>query len=174
MTRYSLALSRHLQGFALIEALVALSLMAFVLVSSSQLYSFIQQESQYAHQQLRAYQATEDLARRIQLNVTQWHAYAGTYTDIVSSPRSCIHHMCTPTELKYWDIEQWMIQLIHHIKLPQVQACIEAQAEKLTLNVTWLSHRSEILSDHKKTDQDMCSGFAMRKEGVRLRIIRER
>tara|TARA_B100001094_G_C18193832_1_gene809179 strand:+ start:1681 stop:2199 length:519 start_codon:yes stop_codon:yes gene_type:complete len=172
MTRYSLSLSYISRGFALVESLVALSLMVLVIVSSSQLYSFIKQESQYTYQQLRAYQATEDLARRIQLNTTQWSAYAGKYKEVVASRKSCMNKRCTPVELRHWDIEQWLTQLIDHIKLPQAQACIAVQAQKLTISVTWLSYLNQVFSNEKQ--HAVCSETMANNQGVQLSIIMER
>ena len=177
MTRYPFSLCCHSKsytsGFALMEALISLSLMVIALVSSSQLYGFMQQQSQYHHQQLLAYQATENLAHRIQLNPTQWHAYAGIYTDRFASKKSCIHQVCTPAQLRHWDIQQWLIQLTDQIKLPQVQACIEAQAQKLTLIVTWLSYAYEVSSSHPSAQGVICSDRDGRKQGVQLSVMLE-
>jgi type IV pilus assembly protein PilV len=116
-------LRRHL-GFALVEALVAMLVLAFGVLG---LLWMQQQALVLQRQQLMrsvAIGIAEDLAERMQLNAPQRAMYARTWgqSEGVGSGPHCASTACNRSELAQWDSQQ--LQRVLQTQLPEGDASV--------------------------------------------------
>lgn len=113
------------RGFALIEALVALLILAFGLLG----LLWMHQQAWVSHRQqiMRSVAASiaEDLAERMRLNAPQSANYAKGWGHInTSSASDCVANPCVRSELAAWDLAQ--LQQTLQDQLPEGDATVFA------------------------------------------------
>lgn len=114
---------RHL-GIALIEALVALVILAFGVLGLLWMH---QQALTQQRQQLMRSMATgiaDDLAERLRLNAPQRAMYAKTWGNANAAAPDCTTTTCSPQDLAGWDIQQ--VQQSLQSQLPEGDTAIFA------------------------------------------------
>jgi type IV pilus assembly protein PilV len=112
------------QGVALMEALVALLVLTFGVLSL--LWTHQQAAVQQRQQLLRsvAMGIADDLAERMHLNAPQRALYAKTWGQNPSTTADCSARACARTELAAWDVMQLQDKLQH--QLPEGDAAVFA------------------------------------------------
>jgi len=114
---------KHTQGFALVEALVALLVLAFGVFGLLWMH---QQALAVQRQQLMRSVATgiaDDLAERMRLNSPQRALYAKAWGSLNSSTGTdCTATPCSRSELAQWDMQQ--LQQTLQDQLPQGDAAV--------------------------------------------------
>lgn len=116
-------LSRQL-GMALLEALVALVILAFGVLGLLWLHqqALVQQRQQL----MRAVAAgiADDVAERMRLNAPQSGLYAKTWGSSTTAAPDCTHTACTRQDLAAWDKQQ--LQQALQTQLPEGDAAVFA------------------------------------------------
>ena len=116
-------LSRQL-GMALLEALVALVVLAFGVLGLLWLHqqALVQQRQQL----MRAVAAgiADDVAERMRLNASQSAMYATTWGNTTAAAPDCTHTACTRQDLAAWDKQQ--LQQTLQTQLPEGDAAVFA------------------------------------------------
>ncbi len=116
-------LNRQL-GMALLEALVALVVLAFGVLGLLWLHqqALVQQRQQL----MRAVAAgiAEDVAERMRLNAPQSALYAKTWGNATATAPDCTHTACTRQDLAAWDKQQ--LQQTLQTQLPEGDAAVFA------------------------------------------------
>jgi type IV pilus assembly protein PilV len=125
-------LKRAPQGFALVEALVALFILAFGLLGMLWMHqqALVSQRQQLMRSVAAA--MAEDLAERMRLNASQRASYAKNWgASGASLGPDCAATPCTRAELATWDLSQFQKTL--QSQLPEGDAAIFA----LTTSSSW-------------------------------------
>lgn len=118
-----LQLSATARGLALLEALIALLVLAAGVLSALWLqHRALQTQRQQLHRSL-AMERADDLAERMRLNASQSPSYARTW-GATSSPSAadCTAQPCNRNQLAVWDLQQLQRHL--SAQLPQGDAAI--------------------------------------------------
>ena len=112
------------RGIALLEALVALVILAFGILGLLWMH---QQALAQQRQQLMRSVATgiaDDLAERMRLNAPQRHLYAKTWGSAATASPDCASTPCSREELAAWDMQQ--LQQNVQSQLPEGDAAVFA------------------------------------------------
>lgn len=114
----------HPRGIALLEALVALVILAFGVLGM--LWMHQQSLAQQRQQLMRsvAIGIADDLAERMRLNAPQRAMYVKTWGDTPTTSPDCTATACTRIELAAWDKQQ--LQLSLQSQLPEGDAAVFA------------------------------------------------
>ena len=113
---------KRLQGFVLLEALMALLVLAFGVLGLLWMH---QQALVLQRQQLMRSAATgiaDDLAERMRLNAPQRAMYAKAWGNTATTPPDCTATACSRQELAAWDLQQ--LQQALQTQLPEGDAAV--------------------------------------------------
>lgn len=113
---------KRLQGFVLLEALMALLVLAFGVLGLLWMH---QQALVLQRQQLMRSAATgiaDDLAERMRLNAPQRAMYAKAWGSTATTPPDCTATACSRQELAAWDLQQ--LQQTLQTQLPEGDAAV--------------------------------------------------
>ena len=110
---------------ALLEALVALLVLAFGLLGLLWMHqqALIQQRQQLMR--AIAMSLADDLAERMTLNAPQRSLYAKTWGNAITPAPDCANSPCTRQDLAAWDVQQFQ-QAIISSQLPEGDAAVFA------------------------------------------------
>mgnify|MGYP000901146229 CR=1 FL=1 len=117
MYRHSRHASRH-RGFTMIEAMIALLVLAVGLLGIATLQATAKRSVHQAGQRSLAISLADSMVERIRINPAAAAAYhtglgasalgGGT---ILDAPRDCAAQTCTPAQVAAWDLWRWEQQL---------------------------------------------------------------
>lgn len=132
-------------GLALLDALLALSIVSISLVGVQQLIALrLQQTSQQLHRS-QAMLLLDDMAQRIRIHTWRFgspsaHQQFATHLNLVSSTGSapasaCKANACNATAFAAWTLAHWSYTISQ--TWPQAQISITAQGHRLRLLLAW-------------------------------------
>ncbi|HEY8537471.1 MAG TPA: type IV pilus modification protein PilV [Steroidobacteraceae bacterium] len=132
--------SRSLRGFSMVEALVALVVLAAGMLGIASLYVVTLQTSGSAIYRMQAVNLASDIADRIRANRQAGAAYAASPP--TSPPSSCQAAVCTEQQMADYDF-YWWHQQVQEALPGNPTGTIEVtagpgDANSYTITITWL------------------------------------
>ena len=145
---------RHLSGFSLLEAMVALVVLSVGMLGIAALHGQSLAASRSAQLRTQAVNLAGDMADRIRVNRLGGAAYAGAPENNGCDPQNGGGAVdCTPEEMAAHDLFVWQAQLARY--LPNGSGSVEYAATNpptYTIRVTW-TEPSEGTLEHALTIQ---------------------
>jgi type IV pilus modification protein PilV len=109
--RYPSQATKRALGIAMLEALIALLILAFGVLGMLWMHqqALVQQRQQLMRSV--AISMGDDLAERMRLNAPQRAMYAKTWGKATTAAPDCTNIACTRQDLAAWDLQQWQLSL---------------------------------------------------------------
>lgn len=152
---------RNVDGFTLIEVLIALVILAVGLLGTATLMTTSLQSNQEAYRRSQASLMAYDLVERMRLNRSQAITsddYTLSSSSGTSTKPSCDASGCTPHQQAQMDMFEWRNALTS--TLPDATAIVtRASNYKYTLTINWSEVGSEMKDTSAKT---ITPSFSMR------------
>ena len=133
---------RTTQGFALIEVLVAVFVLAIGILGAAAIQTLGLQADKGAYFRSQAMFLANDIVDRMRVNRTALDSYLGvnSATDSTTNP-DCADTSsgCSPSQLADSDIAYWVDQVKNQSKLPNVTGTISelGAGDNVTVTITW-------------------------------------
>lgn len=139
-----------LSGVALLEALVALCVLAFVVMGllAYQLRSYV--DGQLAAQRVMANRLAQDLFERVRANPggTSLFPNYATANQSGSRPSDCATQPCTGTDLVAWDLDQWRSRVGRELPMGQATVFLsQARSGQLGILLSWRANEDATQTD---------------------------
>ncbi|MBV8620023.1 MAG: type IV pilus modification protein PilV [Curvibacter sp.] len=137
-------------GVALLEALVALCVLAFAVMGllAYQLRSYV--DGQLAAQRVVANRLAQDLFERVRANPggTSLLPNYATANQSGGRPSDCAVQPCTGTELVAWDLDQWRSRVGRELPMGQATVFLsQARSGQLGILLSWRANEDATQAD---------------------------
>lgn len=153
-----------MQGFSLIEVLIAILIVTIGLLGFAKLQVITLQDNQTASEYTHATLLVYDIADRIRANPQGVNN--GNYAKALEScatpaePASCESNACDPAQLAAWDISDWQTTISNQLPNPSCGISIAAD-NTISVTLIWQDKRSRESCDQDIDNTDSCLALTM-------------